>query len=280
MNQHIKAFLAIAGTVLVTSAVANATAISAAGTDDTTTSGDLLLVVAGNSSSAGGNIDLTFDLGKVTTSGANVLSISSNFSSTVLAANLNAYFGSTWYTGGTLTWGIVAATTNSAATTIWASSPTSGAGGTAPAQGSDTGANLNSNTGQYIRNVYTQISTAPSVTAGSGGTANTSAAAVLQSNSKSYTTEENVNGSFGLGTIDGELGGSSPTVLDIYKLAGSSLGGTSTLLGYFTMTSSGPSQATTTFTAVPEPSTYAMLGMGALGILFLARRGRRLTHAS
>lgn len=68
--------------------------------------------------------------------------------------------------------------------------------------------------------------------------------------------------------------GPTNSVLDLYLLPPGGLngGGNATYLGYFTLDSSGD----LSYTAVPEPSTNAMLVIGTFGVFAFVRRLRRL----
>ena len=89
------------------------------------------------------------------------------------------------------------------------------------------------------------------------------------------------NGSFGLGLarrveqgVSGNFTGPTDSVLDLYlaPYSGSSLVGGTTYLGNFSLNNSGE----LTFNSVPEPSTYALLGLTAAAGLAWRMRQRRL----
>ncbi|MGB8353938.1 MAG: PEP-CTERM sorting domain-containing protein [Chthoniobacteraceae bacterium] len=276
LNKKAKVLLALAGMTFMASA-ANAAVTSGGNTpntDLTTTNGDLILSVAGSQTGTGNPVDLEFDLGL-----ASAFTGSVNLSSTVLAADLNSVFGSAWYTSGALTWAVVGTTKpvtiGTKSDTVYATSAAS-TPGTSGAFGAFTITGLAASAGTPIKGMDNFLSQAGTAAQGD----NVSAAMVLQSVSSSYTSAEGSNtNSFGLGqSVDGQLGGSSGAqVLDLYQIVG---GGADTLLGTFTIASTGPTNATVTFTAVPEPSTYAMLGLGAFGLYFLARRKRQFNFAN
>jgi len=100
-----------------------------------------------------------------------------------------------------------------------------------------------------------------------------------------WNTKIQANGSFGLGSArrveQGVLGnytGPTDSVLDLYlaPYGGSTLVNGTTYLGNFALNSSGELN----FTAVPEPSTYALLGLAGAGALVRRWRQRRRVQQS
>jgi len=274
LNPKTKALLALAGMALMTSAAqaANVTAPRTNYNADNGTNGDLILVIAGNNT-GGTPVDLEFDLGLASTTFTNASSVV-NLSTTVLASTIASTFGAGWFSDTTLTWGVVGTvnSTLSGNAIIWATSPTTTARTSAPLQNNTTGQlQLSENN---IHGIYSNLNNDPNV----NGAAPHGAAVVLQTNAASYTLEEgSSNNAFGLGTIDGQLAGTGAQVLDLYQLSGAAGSGNGLLLGTFSITNSGN---TVSFTPVPEPSTYAMVGLGAIAILFLARRKSQLNLVS
>jgi len=280
LNKKTKVLLVLAGMTFM-AAAANAAVTSGGNTPNTDlgvsggSTGDLILSVVGNQTGTGTAVDLEFDLGLESAFTTNL-----NLSSTVLAADLNSTFGSAWYTSGALTWAVVGTTYPKTAgspksDTVWATSAASTAG-TSSAFGLFTVNGLAGSAGTPIKGMDNLLSQAGTAAQGD----NVSAAIIAQANSNSYTASEgSTTNSFGLGqSVDGQLGGASGAqVLDLYQIVG---GGANSLLGTFSITSSGSNNATVTFNAVPEPSTYVMLGLGAFGMYYLARRKRQINFAN
>jgi PEP-CTERM motif len=101
---------------------------------------------------------------------------------------------------------------------------------------------------------------------------NTPTVAIIPSNDpSSYTqiagTAGNLNGTFGQGSIEnGSTTPFSDLRSDLYEVRPGT--GDSIYLGYFDLNSAG----ILTFTAVPEPSTYALMGFGILSLWFFRQR--------
>ncbi|MFZ4597915.1 MAG: PEP-CTERM sorting domain-containing protein [Terrimicrobiaceae bacterium] len=119
---------------------------------------------------------------------------------------------------------------------------------------------------------------------GQTSTVNSSVAFIgAKTDTNNYNTRLGTNGSFGLGATrrieqltSGANQGPTNSVLDFYlaPTSGSTLATSNTYLGNFSLNSSGE----LSFTAVPEPSTYALLALsGTAFMVFLRRRKRQAT---
>ncbi len=118
-------------------------------------------------------------------------------------------------------------------------------------------------------------------------TSNSSVAYIgAASDTNNWGTRIQANGGFGLGASNsveqlpsGTFSGPTNSVLDLWLSpnTGSTLATGNTYLGSFSLNNTGELQ----FTAVPEPSTYALIGIAsAAGILRLLRRRKHLTIQS
>lgn len=206
-------------------------------------------------------------------------------------ANATSGFGSTWYAnsatqGQNVQWGIFGATSN-------ISGGTTGSGGTfslpkntlfetiaetVPGSGSTAPAEASSSGQGTVNSLFKSF-------AGSGGFKNSTETANSQyatfGPGITWTSEDPSADAFQIGNgIEQPQGagitaiGPTNSELDLYELiptgdTGST--GSGTELGSFTLDSSGNLDFTA---AVPEPSTWAILGLGT-GILAFARRNRR-----
>jgi hypothetical protein len=106
-------------------------------------------------------------------------------------------------------------------------------------------------------------------------TSNSAYAAFEASNLSTSWTGEDVSlaafgGPSGIEQPDGgDFIGPTDSQLDLYELQPSSTSASATLLGDFTLSNSGQLNFTA---AVPEPSTYATIMLGAAVLLFFHRR--------
>ena len=209
-----------------------------------------------------------------------------------IAADLSATFGSGWATnsatqGDNVQWGIIGASDKNVSATFGAytlpadtlfetrAEFTPGSGSTAPTESSSSlqktvdGKILNS-LGAAFNNTST--------------TANSSVATVeptsVSNNWSSFGPQSTV-GSWANNIeqpTSGAFIGATNSQLDLYELLPTNSGGSGqgTELGSFTLDSSGDLSFTSA--AVPEPSTYAAIGLGAAFLLFF-RRSRKTLHA-
>ena len=188
-----------------------------------------------------------------------------------IAADLAATYGAGWADRADLHWGVFGVR-NSSSPSVYASQERAD---TDIQTGNWPALDLPARTGtaSQISSVIDQIGGYR----GQQATSN-SLVGIFQSNSaaaSSYAKQVNTDGTtdFGSlsqwGSIEGSFGsGSEGTVLDFYRLSGSSTSPVS-YLGNFTITDSG----TVTFNAVPEPSMAILGSVGSL-LLFIGRRRR------
>ena len=202
-----------------------------------------------------------------------------------LGADLNTTFGSTWFSNSNVLWAAIggvqfagdgagADTANTLYSSKQVQSPTwtrltSGAQATGISDYNGISnfysSSLNSTT---THSNWNEIQTASSV----------NSYAYFQPGGAGVSSQGNI--SFGTFSPSNEVAGVSNKIwLD--EIFPSSTGGSSTLLGFFSLDSTGSLTFTAGATAVPEPSVMsllAILGLGALGALAYARRRRLLAR--
>jgi len=214
-----------------------------------TDSTDILGGVAGN-----GTKNLEIGLGAATnyTSGS--------YFTFSLGADLSALFGSSWNQASTLVWSISG---DNASKALWATSPNSNVWNRAARSYQTTVAS-------EIDLEYTGLNGQTATGTGVNG------AVVDATQSYSYTSNIGTNGDYGYtsfsGGIEAGVTNSGATSADLYYLAPGSGAGTDR--GTFSLDSSG----VLTFGTVPEPSTYALAAIGAVGLALIARRRRSLAN--
>jgi hypothetical protein len=106
-------------------------------------------------------------------------------------------------------------------------------------------------------------------------TAGTNAVNVATSINGSYTSVAGANGNYSNSfsyLTQANIPSSGTVSLNLYDAAQGSSGTPATLVGTFTLDSSGDLSFTATAASVPEPSTYALLAIGALGAFLVSRR--------
>lgn len=215
--------------------------------------------------------DYVIDLGNY----SNFTTLQQNVTVTNLNADLTTLLGTNWATNTTLSWGAVGYYTNSNASLTFASKGESVLGtaevGWDQASRTTTIAN-NTAISTFSLNAYSNLA---SNTANLTGIISTpdSATAAYWSNfvTGSYTGDNGI--SFGVfnPTIEANASGGTAitnTALDLFKMSVNSGGGAGAYQGTFTVAGNGD----LVFNAVPEPSTYAMLGVGAIAFLGMMRR--------
>jgi hypothetical protein len=198
-----------------------------------------------------------------------------------IAGDLSGQFGSTWYAnsntaGSNLQWGVFGSNGsgfsakfglpgNTLFETVAELTP--GDGSTDPLEGS----------ASFQSGINQNFASFTSVITGLSATGNSSYASFESSALANSWTGEDVS----LAAFGGPIGIEQPTSgdyigptnseLDLYELTPSGSSAPATLLGDFTLTSSGQLDFTSA-AAVPEPSTYATIGVGAAMLLFFRRR--------
>ena len=254
MKQYKHLIIALVGLVSI--------AASAKATTVTSTQGDLILAFRVTDStdllggiSGNGTKNLEIDLGSATTA------LSSNFTLS-LGADLTALYGSSWNTASTLVWSVSGDT---ATKTLWATSPN----GTVWQSKSST---LQNAAVAKITPLYSDLNGQTTTGTGING-------AIIDASTdlSSYTQKVGTNGNYGYtyfsGGIEAGVSGTSAVSAAIYYLPVGS--GPGTNKGTFSLASNG----TLSYQAVPEPSTYAMVAIGSIGLLRLARRRGSLVKA-
>jgi hypothetical protein len=204
-----------------------------------------------------------------------------------IANDLSTVFGTSWYAnnatqGTNVQWGIAGATATSIGTPIFglpvdtlfftAGELTPGLGSTGPEAFT---ANAQNASASKILNQFQTI-----VFDNLADTSNSTVATIEPSTQSDIWGDYNVQ-STAFGTDDnieqptsGTYIGPTNSQLDLYELVPTNDGGSAngTELGSFSLTTTG--QLDFTSAAVPEPSTYATVGLG-IGLLLLVRRNTR-----
>jgi len=217
----------------------------------------------------GATNNLEVNLGNISNfqSGGTYATGSEYFLTQLSAADLTAQF-TTWTGLSTVTFGVAGTNGAGGGFTIWASDKNLA---TALTPGASQGTASNA-----IASVYNGLNNA-TATANSA-----SAAAILASGPNSWSTKSATGNNFG-GSFLGNLasntlaltgtGGSTFVQLDLYQLVNAGAAQTtSDRLGSFKLYDDG-TFSFTSFTAIPEPSTYAaILGIVTLGVVAIRRR--------
>lgn len=229
------------------------------------TSGDLFLGFKGT----GDAQDYLVDIGNV----SQFSSLSAGSSVTVntggsISADLVTAFGSSWFSDGSVFWSITGTTydgVSNLTSTLYATRARSNASvQSQPWVGRSNSGQVESVTLlQELAGKYVQDGTA----------AGTSKATFQDATAdNTYAKLTSANNDFAIG---GSVKGKTSAVLDFYRIDPVD-SQAATYLGSFTIGSNG----VVTFTAVPEPSTVALLGLSASAFLIFARRrskGKTLT---
>jgi len=232
--------------------------------------GDLLLDFrVTDGTGTGATKDLEIDLGAPSQFSFTTTHTVSN----LLVADLTSTYGANWATRGDLAWSVVSANAAGDMYLTFSPSVENSINSSNPAGGATNGG--------AITGIYSE----------SNGVAATGNGAFVVTTSSgdgsSYTdTLTNVNHDHGPTTYSTDYGfapfstealtSSSGSVLDIYEQTPSARGGvlaTSTNLGDFSISGAGVLSFTPdSAEVVPEPSTYALLGLGALALVLMRRR--------
>ena len=256
----IKAILStalLAAGVAIISTTANAATISAA-------ADDLVLSFGVSSGITGSGNDVSYDLGNVTTFLTNNNNAQTN-NLLNLSADLTSIFGASWNTLANLQWSVVGSDVNT--DPLYYTVVVAGTPNPAPASAGvqNTGA-LPINT---LRNYLNHKTITTSV--GNGWSyASTQTNGYFNQLTAQGTTTQNF--SYFNTSVQNAMPATSGTVLaKFYSSVATDNGGpaAAVLDGTFGLTGAGE----LTFTeAIPEPSTYVLMGVGSLALLFLFRR--------
>jgi hypothetical protein len=261
-SMKLKTILMTAALVIAAMAHANASAVD----------GDVIFGVA----QVDNTTSYQVSLGSIST----LLSLSAGSTLTwnISTSDLATIFGTNWANDSTVRWGAAASLS---------------VAGSSLTVGSTTYAQYSAWSTQLATTVKNPGSSAVKAAAGSIGTivADMQFATVSSNDSSAYTIDSSISnytwsttyganaaveyGSATYSSFEGlkwavaKLDDSDSSTLALYYFDVSATKNTlATLVGTFTLDDDG----TLTFTAVPEPSTYAMLGLGALALLRFARR--------
>jgi len=257
--------------ILMTGALALVGAASA-NAAMTYNAGDLILGFG----SASSTYSYEIDLGSYT-------KLTSSFTYQVSTSDLATAFGTSWTTwDGTVSFGIIGA--GSSSTSVIGSGATQKAAGTTWVTDTNTPNYLKGSTGQKSASSQIGTVTGGQTGAGSNGAYTTGVASTNDSNATLISVSSGDNSFFSkfIGTPNGTYGSSAVSSLDSgatsvsmneYEMTGSLTSGynlPASPIGTFSLSNSGE----LSYQAVPEPSTYAMLGFGGLSLLGMIRRRR------
>jgi hypothetical protein len=210
--------------------------------------GDIILGFNADTGSTGAGTNVVFNLGLASNLGA----VSAN-----LGGDLSNVYGTNWYSRTDLTWGVFGADDNK---NIWAS----------VASGGTAWKSLGNGNATPKANLYNAGSEYNAKIAVNSFDTNTPVG-VFEPISDTYSwNSENPSGNafgFSVSSIlnNGNIVAVPATNLDIYSM-NTTRNSVGTLAATLTLSSTG------TVSAVPEPSTYALFGFGALLLVVAARR--------
>jgi len=225
-----------------------------------------------------------FNLGAATTYVADHTAGTSFTLSTNIASDLSSAFGSSWASDANLQWGIVATSQTSGWSAVgnhptqidWISQTESTFGTQAsnPSLNSSARSSVNTQVGNYGANFAAMTATSN----GLGAVINASTTSL--SNNQYFGEGQKLGANVWFGSASNSLVGaftSGSSALDLFQILNQSSSNTS-YQGTFMVTSAGnvvygaTVSAAQSLAAVPEPSTYAMMGIGAIGFLTMFRR--------
>ena len=236
------------------------------------------LILGFSSTAPGQTLDLEVDLGSI----SNFYNATSSFTLPALALqDLVDTFGANWYTNTNLSWGAIATTGRATGTadghaplgTLWATAPVGAFAFNRGSVFAQKAASAN------IETLF--LVGAPGSLYGATSTSNSASAAVIQGSLPgSWTAQDQKTPGISFGyfypTVDNTAnippGGQVASYLyELQPTNTSDVAGT--VLGELVLTQSGLS-----FEVVPEPSTWALVGIG-LGMTIMLRRHRRIIRA-
>ena len=245
--------------ILMTAAIALVGVASANAVNTTYTSGDVILGITQTGNANCYEVNLG--------SASNFMTLNT-WSYQVNTTDMANIFGSGWANDSTVSFGLAGAGTSTLATvlgqvkgTTWVSAP-SGSAWT-------TGGGGQNNAAQAIIGMTTGSVANGGFKSETVNVLGANAAKITSSLSSSWATLSNKNGASFVNynpTVSASFDSNSSVAVAFYQVDNT----TSKDLGNFTMSDSGA----LSFQAVPEPSTYAMLTMGGLGLLGMLRRRR------
>jgi hypothetical protein len=177
-----------------------------------------------------------------------------------ISGDLNTAFGSSWFSSGSVFWSITGTTyngTSNLTSTLYATKPRSNpASQSVPWRG-------RSNSGQVESVSLLQALAGKYV---QDGTAAGTPTATLQDSTAKNSYADLTSGASDF-SIGGSVEGKTTATLDFYQINPVD-DQAATYLGYFTLNSNG----VVTFTAVPEPSVFVLMGLSASALLIFRRR--------
>ncbi|MDD5348926.1 MAG: PEP-CTERM sorting domain-containing protein [Chthoniobacteraceae bacterium] len=271
--------------ILMTAAIALVGVASAHA--DSYQRGDLLLAFRAPTGTTGADINFVIDLGAAT----DFRNLTGTLQLANVGSQLASIYGSDWNSRTDLSWGVVStdAKTGSAvngdpAKTSYISLAEASFGTHSDDPTFGSGARSTISTQVYA------FSDAFAASAGANATTGISmGSSTTGSWSYYYDDSQNMTYSFGSGiSFEGAVGNgvdTSDAALDLFRILNTTSGanptgtvGLGSYEGSFTLSNNGQISFTDNLQAVPEPSTYAMLGVGAVAAFGVMRR-RRLSAA-
>jgi hypothetical protein len=182
------------------------------------------------------------------------------------ATDLSSTYGAGWNSRTDLTWSVFG-TRGNPSKESFLSSPS---GATLNDETSTPLGNLSGKMGTVVTNLNGQAQTANSATASTALQTSTVGSYTFQiTGNNAFTSDWNNGGSVG-GTQQG-VSSAGATSLELFDLTNHSSSTPGIEVGTFTLGSNGSLTFTAT-SAVPEPSTYALMGVGAFMLMLVMRR--------